>query len=264
MTPSRNLTAYGPATANGFTAKVNADKSLSLTGDEGLTPGAGLAWPTPAVSQPGQYSLSVQEKLPANIYAGVWSGTLTPGEDRIAYMAAGKTAVTFSLSQEQIDKGIKCGFCRYLNDSNDSFGPIDVRLQLEQGSTPTEWTPPDDTNASGGGISAMNLWPTLKSTSAYGVKCERDGEAYMLNGTPSQWGGIYKDIVLAAGDYVLSMQGTGVYPTPRLQYPPSNPDTIYNAPASFTLTEPTSVRCQLTLNPTETYAGSVTPQLYKI
>ncbi|MFQ6214349.1 hypothetical protein ACLMJI_09705 [Bifidobacterium longum] len=87
----------------------------------------------------------------------------------------------------------------------------------------------------------------------------------MVNGTPSDWGGIYQDITLEAGSYLFWQTGDRLPLARCLHSGSSFTDAgTSDKPATITLTETTSLRFQLTLRAEHTYKDArVTPVLIK-
>ncbi|MDB6787861.1 hypothetical protein PMR92_08670 [Bifidobacterium longum] len=87
----------------------------------------------------------------------------------------------------------------------------------------------------------------------------------MVNGTPSDWGGIYQDITPEAGSYLFWQTGDRLPLARCLHSGSSFTDAgTSDKPATITLTETTSLRFQLTLRAEHTYKDArVTPVLIK-
>lgn len=251
---STNLLAYGPATGNGLTATVNTDGKLTIAGSVEAQQ-KGLHWTSPLPSDVKGKTVTYKGTAPTGMYSYV--AFLTSDGLQVGDLAL-NGPVTVPTNAASFDLRLLTGGA--YTPGTVINGTFDPRLSL--GDTALDWMKPDDTTLQGGGGELANLWPVFASGSYYGVECKAENGSYTLTGTTTQWGGIYKDITLEAGHYTLSKQGADIKVT--LQYPPASPTKTYNAPASFTLDVPTLVRCQLTLEPSKTYAGTITPFLYKL
>ena len=143
---SRNLVAYGPVgeAINGYTATVDQDGSLSLSGGD-LTSSRGVAWPLdPTLFAPGVYRLTVTKPMPAGIYIGIWSAS-----QRVVYVSGNSTGTNLTITREQIDTGLRFGVCT-LAAGGLSFGPVTVKPMLAPGTSTLDWESPDMRNAVAG------------------------------------------------------------------------------------------------------------------
>lgn len=249
---STNLLAYGPVSTDTIGVTIQADGGLKILSTVELAQGDGVAWPYMDLTEfIGQTLVLNCDNFPNGIIVGVrsndlkegasvWGGT---GEQSFTVTAANAKSLRFS---------VKKGSASSIID-----GVIHPRLNIGKSS---EWMRPDVTNLEGGAFEMSNLFPTLDEVPSGQVTMKREGGVYRFAGTPSAWGGFYKNLDLEAGRYSLTCAGSGTFPNARIIIAGKERD----APAEFTLMAPANVRCQLTLNPTVTYDGTVAPRLVRL
>ena len=221
---STNLLAYGPVSTDTIGVTIQADGGLKILSTAELAQGDGVAWPYMDLTEfIGQTLVLNCDNFPNGIIVGVRSNDLKEGAS--VWGGTGEQSFTVTAGKS------------------------------------SEWMRPDVTNLEGGGSFEMsNLFPTLDEVTSGQVTMKREGGVYRVAGTPSAWGGFYKNLDLEAGRYSLTCAGSGTFPNARIIIAGKERD----APAEFTLMAPANVRCQLTLNPTVTYDGTVAPRLVRL
>lgn len=194
---SRNLLAYGPASANGLTATVNSDGSLHVTGTA-IGQWRGLSWTFPCPVQ-GTVKLSGTSiaGLSFNIKCldakGQQLGDQMNLGNSVMAIPAGTVSLFLNIISTEATPTAKDG---------------DIRVQLESGDTAHEWMKPDVTSLEGGGYELANLVPSFASLLPYtrnGVTfTSRDGHTVHVKGTTTAWAQISVSVRLDAGTYMLT------------------------------------------------------------
>lgn len=139
---SRNLLAYGPASANGLTVTVNQDGSLHVSGQT-TAANQGLKWRFPIPDD--VKGLTVTYKLstaPAGVYCYAQ-----------ARNASGVLATLLSSTPTQAlpEEALEIEFRVASNTTNPIDG--DIKVMVEPGGTATAWMSPDTLDLAGGGLS---------------------------------------------------------------------------------------------------------------
>lgn len=146
---SRNLLSYGPAEGNGWTATVNTDGSLHVTGTA-TSQWRGLSWTFPCTVQ-GNVILSRPTSIDG-LTVSVKCLDADGGQLGAQVIVGNATAVpagTVSLRFE-----ILC------TETTPTAKDGDFRVQLESGDTAHEWMKPDNTSLRGG-YELANLYPRV-------------------------------------------------------------------------------------------------------
>lgn len=140
---SRNLLAYGPASANGLTATVNSDGSLHVTGTASRQ-WAGLSWTFPCPVQ-GIVTLSASATIKGlDVNAKCLDGNGQQLGSQIT-MASRGYAIP--------DGTVSLRLYIISNEATPTEKNGDLRVQLESGDTAHDWMKPDNTSLGGGAMS---------------------------------------------------------------------------------------------------------------
>lgn len=148
---SRNLLAYGPASANGLTATVNSDGSLHVTGTASRQ-WAGLSWTFPCPVQ-GIVTLSASATIKGlDVNAKCLDGNGQQLGSQIT-MASRGYAIP--------DGTVSLRLYIISNEATPTAQAGDLRIQLESGTEKHDWMRPDNTSFDGGGYELANLYPRV-------------------------------------------------------------------------------------------------------
>ncbi|OXM99890.1 hypothetical protein [Bifidobacterium vansinderenii] len=139
---SRNLLRYGPATGNGLTATVNTDGSLHISG----TPTAqwgGIRWPQELTVFAGRtlrISSSVSGTSPGlNVVFDIYD------KDGTVEYLSGSQSKTVPADATSVQLRVQTTL------ATPEPMDFDLKVQVEEGATATEWEKPDTTDYLGGG-----------------------------------------------------------------------------------------------------------------
>lgn len=143
---SRNLLAYGPASANALTVTVAQDGSLDFdSGTESVPLYKGVRWeldvPEGIVGVP--LILSYTGDVPGNLVIGIYANANSLGgvyqgkNNTVATIPKGTTRVELRILRGGVTAGSVSG---------------NLKIQLELGNTAHEWMKPDVTSLEGGGV----------------------------------------------------------------------------------------------------------------
>lgn len=195
---SRNLLAYGPASANGLTATVNSDGSLHVTGTASRQ-WAGLSWTFPCPVQ-GIVTLSASATIKGlDVNAKCLDGNGQQLGSQIT-MASRGYAIP--------DGTVSLRLYIISNEATPTAQAGDLRIQLESGTEKHDWMRPDNTSFDGGGYELANLVPSFASLLPYTMNgvtfTSRDGHTVHVKGTTTAWAQINVSVRLDAGTYMLT------------------------------------------------------------
>lgn len=195
---SRNLLAYGPASANGLTATVNSDGSLHVTGTASRQ-WAGLSWTFPCPVQ-GIVTLSASATIKGlDVNAKCFDGNGQQLGSQITMTSRGYAIP---------DGTVSLRLYIISNEATPTAQAGDLRIQLELGNTAHEWMKPDVTSLEGGGYELANLVPSFASLLPYTMNgvtfTSRDGHTVHVKGTTTAWAQINVSVRLDAGTYMLT------------------------------------------------------------
>lgn len=148
---SRNLLAYGPASANGLTATVNSDGSLHVTGTASRQ-WAGLSWTFPCPVQ-GIVTLSASATIKGlDVNAKCFDGNGQQLGSQITMTSRGYAIP---------DGTVSLRLYIISNEATPTAQAGDLRIQLESGTEKHDWMRPDNTSLRGGGGELANLYPRV-------------------------------------------------------------------------------------------------------
>lgn len=144
---SRNLLAYGPASANALTVTVAQDGSLDFdSGTESVPLNKGVSWefdvPEGIVGVP--LTLSYTGDVPGTLVIALYANANSLGG---VYQGKNNTAVTIPKGTTRVELRIIRGGVTAGSVSGN------LKIQLELGTTAHEWMKPDNTSLEGGGMS---------------------------------------------------------------------------------------------------------------
>lgn len=144
---SRNLLAYGPASANALTVTVAQDGSLDFSsGTESVPLYKGVRWefdvPEGIVGVP--LILSYTGDVPGTLVIGIYANANSLGG---VYQGKNNTAITIPKGTTRVELRILRGGVTAGSVSGN------LKIQLELGNTAHDWMRPDNTSLRGG---AMN------------------------------------------------------------------------------------------------------------
>lgn len=144
---SRNLLAYGPASANALTATVAQDGSLDFSsGTESVPLHKGVSWefdvPEGIVGVP--LILSYTGDVPGTLVIALYANANSLGG---IYQGKNNTAVTIPKGTTRVELRIIRGGATAGSVSGN------LKIQLELGNTAHEWMKPDNTSLRGGAMS---------------------------------------------------------------------------------------------------------------
>lgn len=144
---SRNLLAYGPASANGLTVTVAQDGSLDFdSGTESVPLNKGVRWefdvPEGIVGVP--LIISYTGDVPGYLIIGIYANANSLGG---VYQGKNNTAVTIPKGTTRVELRIMRGGAAAGSVSGN------LKIQLELGNTAHEWMKPDNTSLKGGAMS---------------------------------------------------------------------------------------------------------------
>lgn len=144
---SRNLLAYGPASANALTVTVAQDGSLDFdSGTESVPLYKGVRWeldvPEGIAGEP--LILSYTGNVPGTLVIGLYANGNSLGG---VYQGKNNTAVTIPKGTTRVELRILRG--------GTTAGRVsgNLKIQLELGNTAHEWMKPDNTSLRGGAVS---------------------------------------------------------------------------------------------------------------
>ena len=143
---SRNLLAYGPASANALTVTVAQDGSLDFdSGTESVPLYKGVRWeldvPEGIVGVP--LILSYTGNVPGTLVIGLYANANSLGG---VYQGKNNTAITIPKGTTRVELRISRGGVTAGSVSGN------LKIQLELGNTAHEWMRPDNTSLRGGGV----------------------------------------------------------------------------------------------------------------
>lgn len=152
---SRNLLAYGPASANALTVTVAQDGSLDFdSGTESVPLYKGVRWeldvPEGIVGVP--LILSYTGDVPGTLVIGLYANANSLGG---VYQGKNNTAVTIPKGTTRVELRILRGGVTAGSVSGN------LKIQLELGNTAHDWMRPDNTSLRGGGGELANLYPRV-------------------------------------------------------------------------------------------------------
>jgi hypothetical protein len=200
---SRNLLAYGPASANGLTATVNSDGSLHVTGTASRQ-WAGLSWTFPCPVQ-GIVTLSASATIKGlDVNAKCLDGNGQQLGSQIT-MASRGYAIP--------DGTVSLRLYIISNEATPTAQAGDLRIQLESGTEKHDWMRPDNTSFDGGGYELANLYPrvtglpkTLGADPGITVTEPTPG-TYRFKGSTTQaaasWTDLHSSVHVEAGTYTM-------------------------------------------------------------
>lgn len=148
---SINLLSYGPAEGDGLTATVNSDGSLHVTGTA-TRQWRGLSWTFPCPVQ-GTVKLSI-------------TGGISGLACNVKCLDANDNQLGEQINNANSVMAIPAGTVSlFLNVISSEATPtakdVDLRIQLESGTTAHDWMRPDNTSLKGGGYELANLYPRV-------------------------------------------------------------------------------------------------------
>ncbi|OXN01670.1 hypothetical protein [Bifidobacterium vansinderenii] len=255
---SRNLLAYGPASANGLTCTVNQDGSLHVSGQT-TAANQGVKWrypiPDDVKGKTVTYKLSY---APAGVYCYVQarnaSGVLV-------------TLLSSAATQTLPEAATEIEFRVATNTTNLIGG--DIKVQVEPGDTATTWMSPDVTNLSGGGLSLASLWPAITGGTKNGVTLTPgpDG-SYTTGGTWDKWTTFESTVELEAGLYTIEgsegLTSLSSWDLILQVAPYPSGDAIIKPGTPSARLDAGRYRCQININSQGAIGRSVTPRLTRI
>lgn len=152
---SRNLLAYGPASANALTVTVAQDGSLDFdSGTESVPLYKGVRWeldvPEGIVGVP--LILSYTGDVPGTLVIGLYANANSLGG---VYQGKNNTAITIPKGTTRVELRILRGGVTAGSVSGN------LKIQLELGNTAHDWMRPDNTSLRGGGSELANLYPRV-------------------------------------------------------------------------------------------------------
>lgn len=199
---SRNLLSYGPASGSGLTATVNSDGSLHVTGTA-TGQWRGLSWTFPCPVQ-GTVKLSGTSiaGLSFNIKCLDAKGQQLGDQMNLGNSVMAIPTGTVSLFLNVISA-----------EATPTAKDVDLRIQLESGTTAHDWMRPDNTSLSGGGYDLANLYPrvtglpkTLGANPGITVTETTPG-TYRFKGSTktaaNAWANLQSSVHLDAGTYTI-------------------------------------------------------------
>ena len=204
---SRNLLAYGPASANALTVTVAQDGSLDFdSGTESVPLYKGVRWeldvPEGIVGVP--LILSYTGNVPGNLTIGLYANANSLGG---VYQGKNNTVVTIPKGTTRVELRILRGGVTAGSVSGN------LKIQLELGNTAHDWMKPDNTSLRGGGYELANLYPrvtglpkTLGTDPGVMVSEPAPG-TYRFKGSTTQkvdsWDSLTCSVHVDAGTYTL-------------------------------------------------------------
>lgn len=204
---SRNLLAYGPASGNGLTATVAQDGSLDFdSGTESVPLNKGVRWefdvPEGIAGKP--LILSYTGDVPGTLVSGLYANANSLGG---VYQGKNNTAVTIPKGTTRVELRIMRGGVVAGRVSGN------LKLQLEQGGTASEWMKPDNTSLRGGGCELANLYPRVTGlpktlgTDPGVMVTEPSPGTYRFKGSTTQkvdsWDSLTCSVHVDAGTYTM-------------------------------------------------------------
>ena len=205
---SRNLLAYGPASANALTVTVAQDGSLDFdSGTESVPLYKGVRWefdvPEGIVGVP--LIISYTGDVPGSLIIGIYANANSLGG---VYQGKNNTVVT-------IPKGTTRVELRILRGGVTAAGSVsgNLKIQLELGNTAHDWMRPDNTSLRGGGCELANLYPRVTGlpktlgTDPGVMVTEPSPGTYRFKGSTTQkvdsWNSLTCSVHVDAGTYTL-------------------------------------------------------------
>ena len=204
---SRNLLAYGPASANALTVTVAQDGSLDFdSGTESVPLYKGVRWeldvPEGIVGVP--LILSYTGDVPGTLVIGLYANANSLGG---VYQGKNNTAVTIPKGTTRVELRILRGGVTAGRVSGN------LKIQLELGNTAHDWMRPDNTSLRGGGSELTNLYPrvtglpkTVGAAPGITVTAPTPG-TYRFKGSTTQkvdsWDSLTCSVHVDAGTYTL-------------------------------------------------------------
>lgn len=273
---SRNLLAYGPASANALTVTVAQDGSLDFdSGTESVPLYKGVRWeldvPEGIVGVP--LILSYTGDVPGNLVISLYANANSLGG---VYQGKNNTAVTIPKGTTRVELRIMRGGVTAGSVSGN------LKIQLELGNTAHEWMRPDNTSLRGG-CELANLYPRVTGlpktlgTDPGVMVTEPSPGTYRFKGSTTQnvdsWDSLTCSVHVDAGTYTLDATDWPLGNNSWLmgiQAHISHDDGSEGAnvfgPRNYgpkTLKTGT-LQCNIFINTTGEVDKTITPRLYKI
>lgn len=274
---SRNLLAYGPASANALTVTVAQDGSLDFdSGTESVPLYKGVRWeldvPEGIVGVP--LILSYTGNVPGNLVIGLYANANSLGG---VYQGKNNTVDTIPKGTTRVELRILRGGVTAGSVSGN------LKIQLELGNTAHDWMRPDNTSLKGGGGELANLYPRVTGlpktlgTDPGVMVTEPSPGTYRFKGSTTQkvdsWDSLTCSVHVDAGTYTLDATdwplGNGSW-LMGIQAHISHDDGSEGAsvfgPRNYgpkTLKAGT-LQCNIFVNTTGEVDKTFTPRLYKI
>ena len=204
---SRNLLAYGPASANALTVTVAQDGSLDFdSGTESVPLYNGVRWeldvPEGIVGVP--LILSYTGDVPGTLVIGLYANANSLGG---VYQGKNNTAVTIPKGTTRVELRILRGGVTAGSVSGN------LKIQLELGNTAHDWMRPDNTSLRGGGGELANLYPRVTGlpktlgTDPGVMVTEPSPGTYRFKGSTTQkvdsWDSLTCSVHVDAGTYTM-------------------------------------------------------------
>ena len=204
---SRNLLAYGPASANALTVTVAQDGSLDFdSGTESVPLYKGVSWeldvPEDIVGVP--LIISYTGDVPGTLVIGLYANANSLGG---VYQGKNNTVVTIPKGTTRVELRILRGGVTAGSVSGN------LKIQLELGNTAHEWMKPDVTSLEGGGCELANLYPRVTGlpktlgTDPGVMVTEPSPGTYRFKGSTTQkvdsWDSLTCSVHVDAGTYTM-------------------------------------------------------------
>lgn len=274
---SRNLLAYGPASANALTVTVAQDGSLDFDSGTELVPlYKGVRWeldvPEGIVGVP--LIISYTGDVPGSLVIGIYANANSLGG---VYQGKNNTVVTIPKGTTRVELRILRGGVTAGSVSGN------LKIQLELGNTAHDWMRPDNTSLRGGGGELANLYPRVTGlpktlgTDPGVMVTEPSPGTYRFKGSTTQkvdsWDSLTCSVHVDAGTYTLDASDwpydsiswlIGIQST--LTPDDGSGQTIAFEPKGYgpkTLKAGT-LQCNIFVNTTGEVDKTFTPRLYKI
>ncbi|KFI52627.1 hypothetical protein [Bifidobacterium biavatii] len=142
-----NLLQYGPASGNNLTSTVQADGSLLLS-DAGVAKRNGVAWTFPFIGHDGEKMVFGYVDLPDKAASKVEAITTNGDPTELALIYGTSNLITFTVPDGTAS--VRLSIIRRSTDDTDKMNGI-CKIQLQKGSTLTDWEKPAVTTLKGGG-----------------------------------------------------------------------------------------------------------------
>lgn len=258
---SRNLLAYGPASANALTVTVAQDGSLDFdSGTESVPLYKGVRWeldvPEGIVGVP--LILSYTGDVPGTLVIGLYANGNSLGG---VYQGKNNTAVTIPKGTTRVELRILRGGVTAGSVSGN------LKIQLELGNTAHDWMRPDNTSLRGGGSELTNLWPEHQARTSFGITLTPLGNGeYKLAGTCSQSFNIETTRELEAGTYLAPQCQIDSYAT-YVEIQDSTGETLwrgYQGDTEIAIPKARTYKFRIRFSSGKTVDATFTPRLYKL